>query len=199
MTVVNSFSALIIDCDYIFEGANYWCFVVNLENNEPNVVITGISGAHQFAHSNDNVVGVYIFRTKVQFLPNGFENYFPNLTDYWANQNSMLNVITNENFEGIPDLKTITLNRNQINAIGRNAFDSLNSLTLLNLGNNVCINKVYETPEDFLLLQYDIEKCAEPDFNFTTKSPSTTLSIIDSLNARILELEGALANCLDTQ
>lgn len=199
MTVVNSSSALIIDCDYIFEGANYWCFVVNLENNEPNAVVTGISGAHQFAHSNDNVVGVYIFRTKVQFLPNGFENYFPNLTDYWANQNSMLNVITNENFEGIPDLKTITLNRNQINAIGRNAFDSLNSLTLLNLANNVCINKVYETPEDFLLLQYDIEKCAEPDFNFTTKSPSTTLSIIDSLNARILELEGALANCLDTQ
>lgn len=199
MTVFKSSSALIIDCDYIFEGVNYWCFVVNLENNEPNSIITGITGAHQFALSNDNVVGVYIFRTKVQFLPNGFENYFPNLTDYWANQNSMLNVITNENFGDMPDLKTITLNRNQINAIGRNAFDGLNSLKLLNLGNNVCINKVYETPEDFQLLQYDIEKCAEPEFNFTTTSPSTTLSIIDSLNARILELEEALTNCLENQ
>lgn len=199
MVIVNSSSALIIDCDYIFEGVNYWCFVVKLENNEPNAEITGIRGAHQFALSNDNVVGVYIFRTKVQFLPNGFSNYFPNLTDYWANQNSMLKVITNENFEDIPNLTTITLNRNQINEIGRSTFDNLNCLTLLNLGNNVCINKVYETPEDLLLLQYDIEKCAEPNFNFTTKSPSTTLSVIDSLNARILELEEALGNCLDNQ
>lgn len=199
MVIVNSSSALIIDCDYIFEGVNYWCFVVKLENNEPNAEITGIRGAHQFALSNDNVVGVYIFRTKVQFLPNGFSNYFPNLTDYWANQNSLLKVITNENFEDIPNLTTVILSRNQINEIGRSAFDNLNYLTLLNLGNNVCINKVYETPEDFILLQYHIEKCAEPDFDFTTKSPSTTLSVIDSLNARILELEEALTNCLDNQ
>lgn len=173
---------------------------MDLENNEPNAVITGVRGAHQFEHTNDNVVGVYIFRTKTQFLPNGFSNYFPNLTDYWANQNSMLKVITNENFEDIPNLTTITLNRNQIDAIGRCAFEDLNYLTLLNLGNNVCINKVYETPEDFKQLQYDIEYCADPDLNYTTKpSSTTTLSVIDSLNARILELEEALGNCLDNQ
>ena len=199
MSVVNSSIALIIDCDYIFEGENYWCFVVNLENNEPNAEITGIRGAHQYALSNDNVVGVYIFRTKTQFLPNGFSNYFPNITDYWANQNSMLKVITNENFEDIPNLETVTLSRNQIDAIGKSAFDNLNCLTLLNLGNNVCINKVYETPEDFIQLPYDIENCAEPELNFTTNASSTTLSVIDSLNARILELEEALGNCLDNQ
>ena len=199
IAAVNSSNALTIDCDYIFEGINYWCFVVRLENLEPNAEVTGIEGAHQFALSNDNVVGVYIFRTNTHFLPNGFSNFFPNLTDYSANQNAMLKTITNENFEDIPNLTTITLRRNQINAIGRNAFDNLNDLKLLDLGNNVCINKVYETPNDFLQLHYDIANCTEPDLEFTTEVSSTTLSVIDSLNARIIELEEALTKCLNNQ
>lgn len=84
MILATTFDCLEINCNFqIVEWENmglvYTCSVMNLTVTIPNENVTAIVGEHTIGESNNDVKKLNINRQTCEFLPQGFEKFFPNL------------------------------------------------------------------------------------------------------------------------
>lgn len=84
MILATTFDCLEINCEFkTVEWENmglvYTCSVLNLTVTAPNENVTAVVGEHATGGSNMDVKKLNINRQTCEFLPQGFEKFFPNL------------------------------------------------------------------------------------------------------------------------
>lgn len=156
-----------IECEFGLDySLRYTCVVENLEIfNGTRVTIDWAQGAHKNGFSNDDVEKIIINEApNLNLFPSNLDKVFNNLTEIYM-RNSSLQEITQSDlkpfvnlnslylafnkiktlgeniFKFNPHLFVITVFRNQISEIDPSAFDGLDGLEVLFVGDNKCKTK----------------------------------------------------------
>lgn len=109
-----------------FIGQLEGCFINQTEINSNDVSIT--PGAY------DSVKGLYLLSNmNAKYLPVKIHITFPNLVAISA-RDCAIKSIAKVNFEGLSELKTLTLSNNQIESIDSDSFDDLLMVRRILLG-----------------------------------------------------------------
>lgn len=97
MILATTLNCLEINCNFqIVEWENmglvYTCSVMNLTVTTPNENVTAIIGVHTTGESNNDVKKLNINRQTCEFLPQGFEKFFPNLEGIRVAQSGLVSL-----------------------------------------------------------------------------------------------------------
>jgi len=147
-------------------GSFYCCKIQNNLNITSRFLSTigSAKGTHNAGKSNDDVMSITADRKNIQYFPNGMEKFFKNINAITilycrlkklTQEDLMLfmellilnlmgndiEVLEEDVFAFNNNLSQIYLNDNKLIKIDENAFKNLDTLTHLNLKNNLCIDK----------------------------------------------------------
>lgn len=202
-------TAINVDCSYnIWEwtglGNTYTCQVQNsLSITTPEeTVITSNSGKHNHGRSNENVHGLSISGTKVNYFPRGIKDVFknikgieitrchlkqvtqddlkmyPDLVYLYLAEND-IKVLEAGLFEFNPKLKVISLSQNEISKIHPQVFDNLNQLMHLWIRSNTCIDMLASDEDEVRDVVQQIKaQCS----NSASKIAKRSTKLFSSLN-----------------
>lgn len=117
-----------------FVGTLYSCMVTTLDNQNDSVVMTGCSGVHMTAKSNNDVKAIWIHNTNSKYIPKklGYLFQFTALT-MWSSE---LIEIKTKDFNGMHKLESLNLGNNELTTLSTDVFSTLTKLKFLNLNYN---------------------------------------------------------------
>lgn len=181
MFILTSTHSLDITCDFYDDeweilGNVYTCSVKNLNTRIPNENVTNILGTHSEGRSNKDVVKLNIQKQTCEFLPRGFEKFFPNLEGLRIAEsglvaltksdlsvfpklrncdmyNNYLSSLESEIFANCPLLEYLYFGFNQIRTIGHNILMPLKKLKKANFQDNVCLSENAQSKDEIVALQ----------------------------------------------
>lgn len=169
-TSINLSSSVNVQCEfkktlkYTPMPFDYACIAnARLKVLEPDTKIDEIEGSHTDERVNKDVLGIYIEYAEINFLPNGFENFFPDFTvltilssklkeirqddlkpfsklKYLMIDTNLLEFLEKDLFKYNKGLIYFNVNNNKIKKIDEKLFDDLKQLNFLNLLTNDCIS-----------------------------------------------------------
>jgi hypothetical protein len=200
--------AVVFDCIFqnvVFSvgGDVYSCFLPTITNTGSTLEIRG---THKVGKSNSDVEGFYINNQPLNEIPNGLNNFFPNLNVffvvnlnlssissndlqypellYFRALNSKLENIDGNLFENNPKLVYIDFELNQIKNVGNDLLTGLNDLEEIDFRNNPCINKRAMNPTEIQELNRLLPISCPPLVTTTTAktTPTTTISTTTDSN-----------------
>jgi len=170
LTSINLSSSVNIQCEfkktskYTPMPFHYVCIVNGkLKVLEPGTKVDQIEGSHTDDRVNKDVLGIHIKYAKMNFLPNGFEIFFPDFTvltilssklkeirqydlkpflklQYLMIDSNLLEFLEKDLFKYNKGLIYFNVNNNKIKRIDEKLFDDLKQLNFLNLLSNDCIS-----------------------------------------------------------
>lgn len=118
----------------------YSCRIIEFENeSSEETVISDVMGKDVEGWTHRDIKQLYINNQSMKSIPNGLNNYFPELLKItlW---NSKLENIQEKNFEGLTNLVELYLSHNLISIIDETVFRSLRNLEVLVLSYNKITN-----------------------------------------------------------
>lgn len=186
-----AFADITVTCafGYPFEwekiGEVYTCTVQNFSVAIPNENVTGVIGAHEAGKTNLDVKKLNIANQYCEFLPRGFENFFPNLEGLRVAQsrlvsltqhdirvwpqlrnvdmfNNYLIVLDSDLFEKTPHVEYLYFGDNQLAKIGYDIFQPLQKLTKAVFQGNTCVRLNADYVEEVQRLQKAINDNCSP-------------------------------------
>ncbi|KAL7011199.1 hypothetical protein ACKWTF_014151 [Chironomus riparius] len=123
-----------VDCDY--KAGNFgdyisvpYCYIignVKVHNNNSEILIS---------NPQQNVEAVLINQKETFFIPNGINNFYPNLRLLIVVLSSLKKIFL-KNFENFPDLEYLNLNYNQIEMLEENLFKFNHKLKFILISDN---------------------------------------------------------------
>lgn len=184
-------SDITVTCDfgYPFEwekiGEVYTCSVQNFSVAVPNENVTNVIGVHEEGKTNKDVKKLNIASQYCEFIPRGFENFFPNLEGLRVAQsrlvsltqydlkvwpmlrncdmfNNYLRFLDSDLFEKTPHVEYLYFGDNQLSSIGYDVFQPLKKLSKAVFQGNVCVRKNANYPEEVESLQKTINDNCSP-------------------------------------
>lgn len=184
-------SSIIIECDFGNYNFEHWprrvyTCEVSSYSDEGNKIVTAINGKHNDGKTNSDVDGLFLVlgRKNLDYLPTGFENFFPNLNlivirfgkieklkgdelknyqnlEFFGVWNTPLEFVGGKLYENNKKLKTIRLDSNKIKQVGSGLFNGLENLRNVFLSGNVCINENANGSTDIESLKENLKlKCS---------------------------------------
>lgn len=192
MFLVTSTHSLDITCDFYDDewamlGNVYTCSVKNLTTRILNENVTNIFGTHSEGRSNKDVIKLNIQKQTCEFLPRGFEKFFPNLEGLRIAQsglvaltqsdlsvfpklrncdmfNNYLNALESEIFANCPLLEYLYFGDNQIRTVGYNILKPLKNLKKAIFQGNVCSVQNAQSKVEIVALQKALNReCSTGD------------------------------------
>lgn len=161
-----------LSCEYAVDRNQlYTCSSFNsFTTTEDDSSILSVLGDHLDGKWNEDVQQVIIQNASVEYFPNMFEIFFPNLESIVI-KNSGLKHLRRSGFHDLTHLKYLNLSMNEIEIIGPGIFEmnsqlqelefssnkisrlssdilSLESLIRANFDNNICINMTLDVVEE---------------------------------------------------
>lgn len=192
VVLVTKCFAIDVFCEFGFPyaweniGNVYTCSVKNLSVTTPNETVTNILGIHETGKTNIDVHKLNIAQPNIcQFIPKGFEKFFPNLLGLRVAQtqlvlltkndikvfpklrncdmfNNYLRSLDSDLFDETPEVDYLYFGDNQIEEIGYDIFKPLKNLRKAVFQGNVCIRRNANEKSEVENLQLQInEKCAK--------------------------------------
>lgn len=146
-----------------FVGEVYACNVGAIHVEASNLTLERVDGSHMEGKSANDVKGMFVDTQKLQFIPKGLGEAFKNL-EVLHILNSELKVITKEDLQQFPNLKSLWVNDcdlqrlesglfkfnpklkeirfqyNEIDFIASDVFEPLKDLEKADFGANSCIS-----------------------------------------------------------
>lgn len=212
----------IFDYPYEWEniGSVYTCTVKDFIVRIPNENVTNILGTHQDGKTNADVKKLNINKQICEFLPFGFEKFFPNLDGLRVAQsglaalsqhdisvhpklrncdmfNNVLTSLDSELFAKNPALEYLYFGDNQLRKIGYGIFKPIAKLSKAVFQGNYCITKNANYQNEVAALQAAInEKCSSTDYRVTEaeKKIAQLLKEKEKEDKRIEQLESEEKN-----
>lgn len=147
------------------------CIVKNFILRARDQVITTINQEAPNFHRNQTVTKLYINSQTIHFLPEGFENFFPNINELQIINSSLkiidkfdlksfenleflnlphnnIEALNNDLFVFNPKLRYIYINNNNLKVIGEKVFDVLKATHFLaSFEFNICTNFFFHNRE----------------------------------------------------
>ncbi|CRL05002.1 CLUMA_CG018064, isoform A, partial [Clunio marinus] len=171
--------------DWVVIGNVYTCDVKNLDNREILANVTEIEGTHLDEKTNSDVRKININLQMCQFLPFGFEKFFPNIEGLRIAHSNLVSLtqsdisvfpklrsvdIFNNNlkwldadvFEKNPEIEYLYFGDNQIKSIGYDALKPLKKLKHAVFHYNVCLKKNAIGEEEIQALQEIMNQNCDP-------------------------------------
>lgn len=134
LSFVTLLNAIELKCKFSYEKDGYNCKAMDLKVKDGNVEITSISRNQNDV--NESVDVFYVLENmEIKFLPNGVQNYFPQLKIYEVVSSSLKN-IRKQDFIHLNTLIALRLSHNKIEFVPEDVFTTLWNLELLDLKNN---------------------------------------------------------------
>ncbi|CRL08375.1 CLUMA_CG021286, isoform A [Clunio marinus] len=133
-------------CNYItvdWKDGAYICDAVNFTATKRYLEVDSLHGEHIENKTNFDVTAIRIDSQTAEYMPWGFDKFFPNMTDY-AIIESKLEKIQRSDLENLTFLKVLSLNDNEINQLLADTFDDMTNLEYLSLSKN----KIKELPDN---------------------------------------------------
>lgn len=140
MVSVSSVRSLEINCNFHVKywenmGHVYTCSVENLSTTSPNENVTDVLGDHLTGKSNKDVLKLNIDDQLCNFLPHGFEKFFPNLEGLRV-ANSLLVELRQSDIRVFPHLRNCDIFNYIVELLEKNLFTKNPNLEYLYFGDN---------------------------------------------------------------
>lgn len=114
-------------------GRVYYCHALIENIDESSPTITSISGKHSTNKGNEDVESFLSYRRIVKSVPGGLNQFFPNLKIFVVDSASLKDF---ENIKQLSNLKYVSLQYNNIEALNNDSFTGLDKLESINLQGN---------------------------------------------------------------
>ena len=205
-------------------GSVYTCTgTIQFEGDARNV--TEIRGNHTAGNNDSDVRAIALSNQPLNDIPTNLEQFFSNLTvlsistanitqvsrsDLLPFQNLQALILFNNQLESLdsnlflttPLLQYINLNTNRLRHLGQNIFNPLTELRTLRLGHNVCIDEyVDNNATNIQAFLWEASFRCPPSVQQVEREildSENFRSIIDALEARIVQLENLIGTPPDT-
>jgi Leucine-rich repeat (LRR) protein len=116
-------------------GDQYCCEIEKLTSESDDTRIVSIKMNNDQGFSNTDIKVIKITRQRMTFIPIGFAAFMPNTFEFHI-LSSGVAYVEKSNFKGLENLKTLTLDRNNIEELPENVFSDLGKLEFLSLEEN---------------------------------------------------------------
>jgi hypothetical protein len=149
----------------------YSCYISSATVTEPGATVTSFKGEHNEGYDNENVEHLWFRNAKIHYTPRGFAKIFTNLVRFEI-EYSGLKEIHREDLSGMPNLKEIMLDYNDLRVIPDDLFVDTPQLTLISMSCNkieFMSSKVLEPIKDNQIEMIDfagnkrIDEAYDPD------------------------------------
>lgn len=190
--------SLDINCDFYDDewailGNVYTCSVKNLITTNPNENVTNIIGTHDKGKTNEHVKKLNIQKQTCEFIPRGFEKFFPNLEGLRVAQseltslsqsdlsvfpklrncdmfNNFLSLLEENLFAKNPHLEYLYFGDNRIRGVGYNILKPLSKLKKAIFQGNFCVNKNADSMSEVGALQKKLnDECTGHEYESLIK------------------------------
>lgn len=191
-------NALTVTCDFSRQswanmGSVYTCSVKDLTVTTREVEVTEIEGEHFDEHDNSHVKKLNIQGQDCEYLPKGFEKFFPNLEGLRVAQsnlvsiqqsdlsvhpnlrncdmfNNKLTVLDEDLFAKNPKLEYLYFGDNGIKSVGHDILASLQHLHTAVFQGNECIKENANSHDDMQALQKILNRECGAEIETTTRA-----------------------------
>jgi hypothetical protein len=113
----------------------YTCYGKTSDITEPSTKIKAIIGAHQNGKNNEDVEGLMLTSTTVNFIPRGLNVFFPNVTHLNVSDCG-LKSICRRDLSQFPKLEVLWLNSNELTSLPDDLFEDTKNLKAISFCNN---------------------------------------------------------------
>lgn len=137
LTFITTINSLILHCNFKDSSSyGYICEVSHLEiTSKTDRTITGVTGQHRPARSNDDVKFLQSSGKTVNFFPKELEKFFKNLETIWLN-GAKLKEISSEDLKVFTKLKRFSIGYNEVEVIEADLFKFNGNLEWIDLESN---------------------------------------------------------------
>lgn len=125
-----------IECAFACSNSGlYSCYVDEISITEINIEIIGFKGEHKPGKTNDDIVGIWISNTIVEYFPRNLQKFFPNMQIVTITRCG-LKEISRDDLAGLKKVVVIDLRGNKLMALPDDLFVGMPKLSKINFNEN---------------------------------------------------------------